>query len=56
MDHVKADPVPSKDAKEHAARQKEVAKRVSKLLGNQPAQALESYIHPMAFGPWSPRT
>jgi DNA topoisomerase I len=56
VDHVKADPHPSKDEKEHRKRVMDVAARVSKLLGNKPAQALESYIHPMAFSSWSPRT
>ncbi len=55
-DHVKADPVPSTNEKEHKARVMAVAKRVSGVLGNRPAQALESYIHPASFASWSPRT
>lgn len=56
IDHVKADPVPSKDQKEHEKRVKDVATRVSGVLGNKPAQALQSYIHPTAFASWSPRS
>jgi DNA topoisomerase I len=56
IDHVKADPHPSKDEKEHKKRVMDVATRVSKLLGNRPAQALQSYIHPTAFNSWSPRS
>lgn len=41
-----------KDQKELNKRIKAVAEHVSRLLGNRPAQALESYIHPAVFSPW----
>ena len=46
---VQKDPRPSKDLKEHKARVKAVAEKVSSLLGNKPAEALKSYIHPAVF-------
>jgi DNA topoisomerase-1 len=49
---VKADPTPSSGPKEHQARIKAVAERVSSVLGNRPAEALKSYIHPAVFAPW----
>src|SRR5271166_767481 len=52
---VQADPRPSRDMKEHAQRVKAVATKVSGLLGNKPAEALKSYIHPGVFSDWSPR-
>lgn len=53
-DAVAADPERSRSQKEHAIRVKAVAERVSRLLGNRPAQALESYIHPAVFESWKP--
>jgi len=52
---VKADPIPSKDMKEHKSRLKQVATAVSQLLGNTPAIALASYIDPTIFSQWSPQ-
>ena len=52
-DMVAADPEPPRSAKEHKIRVNAVAVKVSRLLGNQPAQALESYIHPIVFAPWT---
>jgi DNA topoisomerase IB/GNAT superfamily N-acetyltransferase len=49
---VKADPQPPRTEKEFKAKINEVATKVSRLLGNKPAQALESYIHPDVFTPW----
>ncbi len=54
MESVQADPAPSKDEKEHKARVKRVAEYVSSLLGNKPAEALKSYIHPAVFASWKP--
>jgi len=51
---VEADPRPSKDIKEHKARIKEDAVKVSRLLGNKPDEARKSYIHPTVFARWSP--
>lgn len=53
---VESNPIPSKDQKEHTARVKKVAEHVSSVLGNKPAQALESYIHPAVFASWSPKS
>ena len=54
-DEVVANPAPSANLKEHKKRVMEVATKVSKLLGNRPAQALKSYIHPGVFDQWRPR-
>lgn len=43
-------------AKEYKAKVKEVAQRVSHVLGNKPAQALESYIDPTVFSVWKEGT
>lgn len=51
---VAADPERSPSQKAHTVRVKAVAERVSRLLGNRPAQALTSYIHPAVFEPWNP--
>jgi len=51
---VKGSPGQSANLKEHKQRVKVVGERVSRLLGNRPAQALESYIHPEVFKPWTP--
>jgi len=51
---VRSDPRPSTDLKEHRQRLNIVAGQVSRLLGNRPAQALESYIHPSVFELWTP--
>src|SRR5208337_180041 len=51
---VQAEPRPSTNLKEHKARVKAVAEKVSGLLGNKPAEALKSYIHPAVFAVWSP--
>jgi DNA topoisomerase-1 len=48
---VAAQPVPKND-KEYKAARKKVGESVSKLLGNTPAIALNSYIAPSVFGPW----
>jgi DNA topoisomerase-1 len=53
QDMVKADPEPPRSAKEHSVRVNAVAVKVSRLLGNKPAQALKSYIHPTVFAPWT---
>jgi DNA topoisomerase-1 len=55
VETVQANPQPAKDEKEYKARMKEVAVKVSSLLGNKPAQALKSYIAPFVFAPWSPK-
>lgn len=39
--------------KDYKARVKEVAERVSHVLGNRPSQALESYIDPTLFSVWT---
>lgn len=44
--------VPPKTEKEYKARVKAVAEKVSSVLGNRPAQALESYIDPAVFSVW----
>jgi DNA topoisomerase IB len=49
---VAADHTPSKSLAEHKKRVMSVAKEVSGLLGNRPAQALMSYIHPSVFHAW----
>jgi len=51
-EEVKNDPRPSANLKEHKQRINVVATKVSRLLGNKPAQALESYIHLDVFTPW----
>jgi DNA topoisomerase I len=43
---------PPANEKEYKARVKAVAERVSGVLGNRPAQALESYIDPAVFSAW----
>ncbi|MGO8898584.1 MAG: hypothetical protein ACLQU5_09565 [Isosphaeraceae bacterium] len=53
LEAVRANPTPPKDAKELKARVKVVAEKVSGLLGNKPAEALKSYIHPQVFATWS---
>ena len=55
MELVKANPSRARNAKTYKARVKEVAMRVSKLLGNKPAEALKSYINPAVFSVWSPK-
>jgi DNA topoisomerase-1 len=52
---VDADKAPSKDAKSHQKRVMGIAKEVSGLLGNKPAEALKSYIHPTVFSKWAPK-
>ncbi len=54
LESIQAHPHPAKDAKEFKNRVKEIAVTVSNLLGNKPAQALKSYIHPAVFAAWSP--
>ena len=49
---ISKQPDPPKNAKEYKARVKAVAERVSHVLGNKPAQALESYIDPVVFSVW----
>lgn len=44
--------LPPKDEKEYKTAAMEVAKQVSSVLGNEPAQALESYIAPEVFAGW----
>jgi len=51
---VAQDPTKSGTMKEHTKRVKAVAESVSRLLGNKPAEALKSYIHPMVFASWKP--
>ncbi len=51
---VKADPRPSVNMKEHKMRINAVATKVSKVLGNEPAETRDSYIDPRAFLPWRP--
>jgi DNA topoisomerase-1 len=51
MDLVASMPVP-KTEREYKSRRKEVATKVSRLLGNTPTVALASYISPSVFGPW----
>jgi DNA topoisomerase-1 len=41
--------------KEYKSAVKEVATHVSRLLGNTPTVALQSYIHPAVFAPWRAR-
>jgi DNA topoisomerase IB len=41
-----------KNEKEYKRAVKAVAEKVSKILGNRPAQALESYINPAVFASW----
>jgi len=48
---VKDIPIP-KNAKEYKKAVREVAKRVSKVLGNTPTVALQSYIDPHVFAKW----
>ena len=55
VETVQANPQSAKDEKEYKTRVKEVAVKVSSLLGNKPAQALKSYIAPFVFAPWSPK-
>jgi DNA topoisomerase IB len=43
---------PPTNAKEYKAQVREVAARVSKVLGNTPTVALQSYIHPAVFSGW----
>jgi DNA topoisomerase IB len=43
---------PPKTLKEYKARVKAVAEKVAGVLGNRPAQALESYIDPALFSQW----
>lgn len=43
---------PPATEKEYKAAVKAVAERVSHVLGNRPAQALESYINPAVFSSW----
>lgn len=43
---------PPATEKEYKARVKEVAEKVSGVLGNRPQQALESYIDPVVFSVW----
>ena len=51
--HVAADKgAPPKNEKEYKARVKEVAKKVSAVLGNTPTIALQSYIDPTVFSKW----
>ncbi len=45
-------PPPPKSMKEYKKRVMEVAKKVSKRLGNTPTVALASYINPFVFGEW----
>lgn len=45
---------PAKDEKQFKARVKAVAYQVSTVLGNKPAQCLESYINPIVFSTWIP--
>src|SRR5271157_3285970 len=49
VEMVQANPLQAKNEKEYKARVKEVAVKVSGLLGNKPAQALKSYIAPFVF-------
>ena len=42
-----------KDEKQFRAMAKEVAKKVSKVLGNTPAMAMNSYIDPLVWQPWN---
>lgn len=51
IEHVNATPAP-KNEKEYKAKVMDVAKKVSSVLGNRPAQALESYIDPAIFAGW----
>jgi DNA topoisomerase IB len=43
---------PPRDAKRLKAKKKEVAKIVARKLGNNPSEALKSYIDPMVFSEW----
>ena len=45
-------PEPPKSDKEYKARVNAVAKAVSQVLGNKPAQCLESYLDPIIFSGW----
>ena len=42
-----------KDEKQFKAMAKDVAKKVSKVLGNTPAMAMSSYIDPLVWQPWN---
>ncbi len=53
MELIAADPRPSVSIREHKARIKDVATKVSDLLGNEPAEARDSYIHPAVWMKWS---
>jgi DNA topoisomerase I len=49
---IAKEPDPPATNKEYRERVKAVAERVSHVLGNRPAQALESYIDPTVFSVW----
>lgn len=51
MDLVASMPIP-KTKREYRSRRREVGAQVSRLLGNTPTVALNSYIAPAVFGPW----
>jgi DNA topoisomerase I len=49
---IAKNPTPPANNKEYKARVKAVAEKVSGVLGNEPAQALASYIDPVVFSQW----
>lgn len=51
LDAMKGVPAPT-NQKEYKAAVKEVAKKVSAILGNTPTVALQSYINPFVFSQW----
>ena len=51
LQHIAKTPAP-KTPEAYKAAVMDVAQKVSGVLGNKPAQALESYISPAAFAAW----
>jgi DNA topoisomerase IB len=52
MQHIAKVKRPPNSPKEFIQMQKEVGKEVSAILGNQPGEAIRSYIDPMVFDSW----
>jgi DNA topoisomerase-1 len=51
LEEIKRLPNPASE-KQYKAQVKQVAERVSRVLGNKPAQAIESYISPTVWASW----
>jgi DNA topoisomerase-1 len=56
LELIRKNPAPARNEKTYKTRVKDIAKAVSRVLGNTPTIALQSYINPFVFETIKPRT